>query len=121
LTAKTQGLKGLTLSHKMTRNCHELASNYLQFYREAKMGFSVRPPLTTLKRRLDAQREKATRLNSDGFVRETFRMPREAARLKARQMLEQYPKAAYWTEIESWSEYPGDEIEFTMRWLESAD
>jgi hypothetical protein len=48
-------------------------------------------------------------------------LPRDAARLKARQMLDQYPKAAYWTEIESWSEYPGDEIEFTMRWLESAD
>jgi hypothetical protein len=85
------------------------------------MGFPVRPPLTALKQRLDAQRAKATRLNADGFARETFRLPREAARRKARQMLEQYPKAAYWTEIESWSEYPGDEIEFTIRWLESAD
>jgi hypothetical protein len=85
------------------------------------MGFPVRPPLTALKHRLDAQRAKATRLQSDGFARETFRLPRDAARQKARQMLDQYPKAAYWTEIESWSEYPGDEIEFTMRWLESAD
>ncbi|MGL4404545.1 MAG: hypothetical protein ACRCT6_02210 [Notoacmeibacter sp.] len=85
------------------------------------MGFPVRPPLNALKQRLDAQRVNAKRLNSDGFARETFRLSREAARLKARQMLDQYPKAAYWTEIESWSEYPGDEIEFTMRWLESAD
>lgn len=85
------------------------------------MGFPVRPPLATLKRRLDAQRSNAMRLKSDGFARQTFRLPRDAARLKARQMLDQYPKAAYWTEIESWSEYPGDEIEFTMRWLESAD
>jgi hypothetical protein len=105
----------------MTRNCCETESNSCHFDDGAKMGFTVRPPLTTLKRRLDAQREKASRLPADGFARETFRMPREAARLKARQMLEQYPKAAYWTEIESWSEYPGDEIEFTMRWLESAD
>ena len=85
------------------------------------MGFPVRPPLTALKQRIAAQRSSGTRLKADGFARETFRLPREAARLKARQMLDQYPKAAYWTEIESWSEYPGDEIEFTMRWLESAD
>ena len=85
------------------------------------MGFPVRPPLNGLKQRLNAQRATATRMKADGFARETFRLPREAARLKARQMLDQYPKAAYWTEIESWSEYPGDEIEFTMRWLQSAD
>ena len=53
------------------------------------MGFPVRPPLNALKQRLDAQRVKATRLNSDGFARETFRLPRDAARLKARQMLDQ--------------------------------
>lgn len=85
------------------------------------MAFPIRPPLTALKQRLDAQRVKAARLDSDGFARETFRLPRDEARQKARQILEQYPKAAYWTEIESWSEYPGDEIEFTMRWLTSAD
>lgn len=85
------------------------------------MTFAIRPPLTALKKRLDAHRTSAKRLNSDGFARETFRLSREAARQKARQMLDQYPKAAYWTEIESWSEFPGDEIEFTMRWLESAD
>jgi hypothetical protein len=85
------------------------------------MGSPLRPPLTSLKTRLDAQRRAGTRLPADGFARMTFRLPREDARLKARQLLDQYPKAAYWTEIESWSEFPGDEIEFTMRWLESAD
>lgn len=85
------------------------------------MGFPIRPPLDVLKNRLEMQRAKASRLSTDGFARQTFRLPRDEARLKARQMLDQYPKAAYWTEIESWSEYPGDEIEFTMRWLTSAD
>ena len=61
------------------------------------------------------------RLSDDGFVRETFVLPRHDARLKAREILSQYPKQAYWTEIESWAERPGDEIEFTMRWLKSAD
>jgi hypothetical protein len=85
------------------------------------MGFPLRPPLTGLKKRLDAQRATAARLPADGFLRQTWRLPRDEARAKARQMLDAYPKAAYWTEIESWSEFPGGDIEFTMRWLESAD
>jgi hypothetical protein len=84
------------------------------------MGIPLRPPLAGLRKRLDGQRD-AGRLSSGGFNRETWRLPREEARAKARQMLETYPKAAYWTEIESWSEYPGGDIEFTMKWLESAD
>jgi hypothetical protein len=85
------------------------------------MGFPLRPPLTGLKNRLEAQRARGTRLVADGYQRQTWRLPRDEARAKARQMLDHFPKAAYWTEIESWSEFPGDEIEFTMRWLESAD
>ena len=85
------------------------------------MALPLRPPLDVLKRRLDAQRSRPGRLASDGFQRQTWRLPREDARRKAREMLDLYPRAAYWTEIESWSEYPGDEIEFTMRWLQSAD
>jgi len=53
--------------------------------------------------------------------RETFRLPRAEAREKAREWFERYPKAAYMTEIESWRELPGDEIEFVMRRLPSAD
>ena len=57
----------------------------------------------------------------DAFRRETFALPREAARAKAREMLRRYPKAAYMTEIESWRVLPGDRIEFTVRRLPSAD
>lgn len=64
------------------------------------------------------QRRKMAR---DSFRRETFALPREAARAKAREMFARYPKAAYMTEIESWRELPGDEIEFTMRRLPTAD
>jgi hypothetical protein len=60
-------------------------------------------------------------LRGDAFRRETFDLPREAAREKAREMLRRYPKAAYQTEIESWRVLPGDRIEFTMRRLPSAD
>jgi hypothetical protein len=58
---------------------------------------------------------------SDAFRRETFALPREAAREKARELLRRFPKAAYQTEIESWRVLPGDCIEFTVRRLPSAD
>ena len=62
---------------------------------------------------------KGTR--TDTFRRETFALPREAAREKAREMFRRFPKAAYQTEIESWRVLPGDRIEFTVRRLPSAD
>ena len=58
---------------------------------------------------------------ADAYRRETFSLPREAARAKARELFDRYPKAAYMTAIESWRELPGGEIEFTMRRLPSAD
>ena len=63
----------------------------------------------------------AERSARGAFRRETFALPREAAREKAREMLRRFPKAAYQTEIESWRVLPGDRIEFTVRRLPSAD
>jgi hypothetical protein len=81
-----------------------------------------RPPLDGLKKRLDRHRAgEANRLPRDGFVRETFALPRGAAREKAREWFERWPKQAYWTAIESWCERPEDVIEFTMRRLPTAD
>jgi hypothetical protein len=57
----------------------------------------------------------------DGFLRETFTLPRDKARLKARDFLSRYPKAAYMSAVENWRELPTGEIEFTMRRLRSAD
>jgi len=61
------------------------------------------------------------RRQTDAFRRETFALPREQAREKAREVFARYPKPAYMTEIESWRELPGDVIEFTIRRLPSAD
>ncbi|WP_322515351.1 hypothetical protein SR870_20535 [Rhodopseudomonas palustris] len=58
---------------------------------------------------------------ADGFLRETFVLPRPAARARAREFLEAWPKAAYMSGVESWRELPGDTIEFTMRRLPTAD
>jgi len=67
----------------------------------------------------DTARRRPARV--DAYRRETFSLPRVAAREKAREMFGRYPKAAYMTAIESWRELPGGEIEFTMRRLPSAD
>ena len=67
------------------------------------------------------RREAPQSKDADGFRRETFSLPRAAARAKAREFFDRYPKAAYMTEIESWRVLPDDEIEFTMRRLPTAD
>ena len=68
--------------------------------------------------------QNSVRLKSarrDSYRRETFSLPREAAREKAREIFRRFPKAAYMTAIESWHELPDGAIEFTMRRLPSAD
>jgi hypothetical protein len=82
--------------------------------------------MSTIRRPADVARRSAKALTGrksprEAFRRETFALPREAAREKAREMFRRFPKAAYMTEIESWRELPGDRIEFTMRRLPSAD
>ena len=66
-------------------------------------------------------RSRRGKSRTDSYRRDTFSLPREAARAKAREMFNRYPKAAYMTAIESWRELPGGTIEFTMRRLPSAD
>jgi hypothetical protein len=68
-----------------------------------------------------ADRMAARRKPDDGYLRETFTLPREKARLKARDFLTRYPKEAYMSRVESWRVLPDDTIEFTMRRLPSAD
>ena len=58
---------------------------------------------------------------ADGFRRETFALPREEARARARSILKRYPKAAYMTEVESWRDLGDGRIEFTMKRLPTAD
>jgi hypothetical protein len=68
-----------------------------------------------------ADRMAARRKPDDGYLRETFTLPRERARAKARDFLTRYPKAGYMSAVESWRELPSGDIEFTMRRLRSAD
>jgi hypothetical protein len=79
------------------------------------------PSFDGLKRRIAAHRAEGTPRKNDHFVRQTYRLNLLEARAKAREWFDEYPKAAYWTEVESWRQLEGDQIEFTMRRLPSAD
>ncbi len=57
----------------------------------------------------------------DGLIRENFVLPRDEARAKARQWLDTWPKAAYWSRVEQWRALPNNAIEFTMVRLPTAD
>jgi hypothetical protein len=50
-----------------------------------------------------------------------FTLPTEAARLKAREILDQFPQAGYAAVVENWRQRPDGQIEFTMRHLPTAD
>ena len=86
---------------------------------------TILPVMSEYRRPVDVARRMAARRAAqkprDSFRRETFALPREAARAKARELFARFPKAAYMTEIESWRVLPDDRIEFTMRRLPSAD
>jgi hypothetical protein len=52
---------------------------------------------------------------------EIFRLPIEAARLKAREILNRIPQAGYTMVVENWRQLPDGQIEFTMRHLPMVD
>ena len=74
-----------------------------------------------LAERREEGREASVRNQTGQWRRETFHLPREDARAKAREVLSRFPKAAYMTEIEWWRECEDGRIEFTIRRLNSAD
>lgn len=105
-----------------------LATHIMKGYDGGDNGVVMRPlppppPLEGLRQQIRKARLSPERGGggTSSFVRETFRMNREDARQKAREWFEKWPKAAYWTEVESWRVLPDERIEFTMRRLPSAD
>lgn len=59
--------------------------------------------------------------NEGGYLRETFRGPRDECRGHARAYLDRYPKGGYATAVDGWRALDGGEIEFTMRRYPTAD
>ena len=79
-----------------------------------------KPPLDGLRRQL-RKPPSGSPARLESFVRETFTLPRPDARIKAREWFARYPKAGYWTQVESWRLLPNGDVEFTMRRLPTAD
>jgi hypothetical protein len=52
---------------------------------------------------------------------EIFTLPIDAARLKAREILDQFPHAGITTVVENWRQLSDGQIEFTVRQLPMAD
>jgi hypothetical protein len=65
--------------------------------------------------------ELADRMSEHASSRETFTLPIDAARAKARQILDQLPQGGYKTVVEYWRQLPDGQIEFTMRRVLAAD
>jgi hypothetical protein len=52
---------------------------------------------------------------------QTFKLPVDAARRKAREILNQAPQGSYTPIVENWRQLPNGQIEFTMRHLPTTD
>jgi hypothetical protein len=52
---------------------------------------------------------------------EVFTLPIDAARLKVREILGQFPQAGYTAVVENWRQLSDGRIEFTVRQMSSAD
>jgi hypothetical protein len=50
-----------------------------------------------------------------------FTLPIEAARRKAREIIDQFPRSGVMTVVENWRQLPDGRIEFTMRALPASD
>jgi hypothetical protein len=68
-----------------------------------------------------ADRISQAREPDEGFARETFTLPVEAARLKAREILNQFPQGGYMAVVERWRQLPDGQIEFMMRRMRTED
>ncbi len=85
------------------------------------MAFENRRPQDLAERVARRRAGRPDAVASPAWRRESFTLPRAEARVKARELFDRYPKAAYSTEIEFWRELDDGRIEFTMRRLPTAD
>lgn len=68
-----------------------------------------------------AERISNLRKPTDRIMRETFRLPVEAARVMAREIIRQAPRDGYIAVVEQWRPLPNGQIELTTRRLRAAE
>jgi len=64
--------------------------------------------------------ELADRMSSAQHV-EVFTLPLDAARCKAREIIDQSPSAGFTSVVQNWRQLPDGQIEFAIRHLPAAD
>jgi hypothetical protein len=64
-------------------------------------------------------RDLATRIS--GVQPRIYKLPIDAARRKAREILNQAPQGSYIPIVENWRQLPNGQIEFTLRHLPTTD
>jgi hypothetical protein len=64
-------------------------------------------------------RDLADRMS--GLPPQTFTLPIDAARRKAREILDRFPQAGYTAVVEDWRQLSDGRIAFTMRHLPTSD
>ena len=62
-----------------------------------------------------------TKPKTDSFRRQTYTLPCDLARAMAKDWFRKFSKQAYDTKVESWRATGNGQIEFSMRWLPTAD
>jgi hypothetical protein len=67
-----------------------------------------------------AERIFSRRELEDGLSVKTFKLPLEAARCKAREVIKQAPQDDYVAFVERWRQLPDGQIEFSVRRLRAA-
>jgi hypothetical protein len=68
-----------------------------------------------------ADRMSRSQEADEAFLWQTFRLPLADARLKAREILDQFPTGGYMTTLQHWRQLPDGQIEFTVCRLRTAD
>jgi hypothetical protein len=64
-------------------------------------------------------RDLADRMS--GLPAQTFTLPVDAARRKAREILDRFPQAGYTAVVENWRQLSDGQIAFTIRHLPASD
>ena len=65
-------------------------------------------------------RDLAVRISAARHL-ETFRLPVDAARRKAREVIDQIPQTGLTSVVENWRQVPDGQIEFVIRHFPAAD
>lgn len=108
--------KGILIRGPKVGHSYAFRLNPNYGYKGNPKGKVYRTPLGDLQL-IEGHKEGTTSPTPQDWIKETFTLPREEARQAVRTYRQQYPKAAYQTDIDHWQELSDGRIQVTMRRL----